>query len=141
MENTRILVGRSIGLKDTQLIRGLLLSREDIDSVESIKSEYLGSHAMKVTAEIKYNTLGISEKVLLLLTNDISALARTPKQQQEIRKILEKGTDALLTHTTEVLKALEPALQEKYPHIIEIDLEQSKANVDSVYKGKTRFDT
>ena len=128
-ENVEILSGRSIAIKDKQQIIGILKDREEVAEIADVKTEYIGTGSMKISAAVKYDAREVAKNIVETLEPDICRISINAKQQQEIRNLLVKSTDLLLTHTTEIIKNMEEDVQKAFPNATEIDLEMAKSNI------------
>ena len=90
---------------------------------------------MKISATIKYNSKEVAKNILEVFEPDIQKITLIPAQQEQIRALIVKSTDLLLTHTTEIVRNMEEDVQRAYPNAIEIDLEMAKSNIQSEYEG------
>ena len=140
-ENVEILSGRSIGLVDKQRIIGILKDRVEVAEIADVKTEYIGTGSMKISAAVKYNAGEVAKNIIKTLEDDIRNTSSSEKKQQDIRKLLEKSTDLLLTHTTEIIKNMEEDVQKAFPNATEIDLEMAKSNIKSEYEGVVSLTT
>lgn len=124
-----------MGKSDIAALKNLMEDREDVDGVDTLKTEYLGTHTLKISANVKYDFEEISEKLVLALEKEVAQIGKTENQRELIRKILVKSSDSVLAHTTDIIKDVENDIKKEFPHITEIDLEQSKSNIHEPYRG------
>ena len=134
-ENIEILSGKSIKMKDKEMIINILKNREEVSEIAEVKTEYIGTDSMKISATVKYDSMEISKNIIEILESEIQSISNDIKKQQEIRKLLIKSTDLLLTHTTEIIKNMEEDVQNIYPQATAIDLEFANSNIKTEFKG------
>ena len=140
-ENAKILVGQSLAKAEADKVRYILEDREEVDSVETLKTEYLSNTSFKISATIRYDSEEISDNITEVLETDIQAITSDPQKQKAIRMLISKSTELVLTHTTEIIREMEADVQKEFPHVREIDLEQSKTNISKDYKGLIPLDS
>ena len=116
-------------------VKQILEAQDHIAAVQAIKTEYLGTQSLKISAAVRYESDAVAEKVVGVLADEIQRLAQNPHQQEQLVKLLKKSSCIAITHTTEVVKELEAAIREALPNVVDIQLEQSKANIREEYRG------
>ena len=57
------------------------------------------------------------------------------RKREQIKRLIHKSTELVLTHTTEIIKEMEEDIREEFPYVTEIDLEQSEKNIRQDYMG------
>lgn len=140
-ENVEILSGRSISSTDKQRIINILKDREEVAEIADVKTEYIGTGSMKISAAVKYDSREVAKNIIEILEPDICKISHDSKKQQDIRNLLVKSTDLLLTHTTEIIKNMEEDVQLAFPNATEIDLEMAKSNIKNEYRGMVSLTT
>lgn len=116
-------------------MKNILEDREEVDYVEDLKSEYISSNTLKIAATIKYDSEEITQNILEVLQEDIKKLTNDAAKQEQIKRLIHKSTELVLTHTTEIIKEMEEDIREEFPYVTEIDLEQSEKNIRQDYMG------
>lgn len=116
-------------------MKNILEDREEVDYVEDLKSEYISSNTLKIAATIKYDSEEITHNILEVLQEDIKKLTNDAAKQEQIKRLIHKSTELVLTHTTEIIKEMEEDIREEFPYVTEIDLEQSEKNIRQDYMG------
>ena len=58
------------------------------------------------------------------------------QRRQQILALIHKSVDATLTNTTDIIYSVEQRIQEKYPFITQVDLEQGITNISEKYSGR-----
>jgi hypothetical protein len=106
-----------------------------VDYIEDLKSEYISSNTLKIAATIKYDSEEITHNILEVLQEDINKLTNDAAKREQIKRLIHKSTELVLTHTTEIIKEMEEDIREEFPYVTEIDLEQSEKNIRQDYMG------
>ena len=135
-----MIIGKSLNRAETfvpptQRIKEILEDRDGVQNIEDIKSEYISGDRLKIAATIKYDLQEITENVLNEMEEDIKKTSSDPFTQAEVRKISEKSIGLILSYTTEIIQDIERDIVEEFPYVTEIDLEQSKDNINKAYEG------
>ena len=140
-ENVEILSGRSISKKDKQSIIHIMENREEVSEIADVKTEYIGTESMKISATVKYDSREIAKNIIEILEPDIQKITNDAKKREDVRNLLIKSTDLLLTHTTEIIRNMEEDVQRAFPNATEIDLELAKSNIKTEYEGVVSLTT
>ena len=109
--------------------------------IDDIKSEYISTDKVKIAAKVKFDLQEITQNVLTEMEPDIRNATADPLVQAEVRKLLEKSIGMMLTYTTEIIQDIETDLKKDFPFISEIDLEQSKDNINKDFEGLLTVDS
>lgn len=132
-DNIKILAGQSLDPQSTEIIIKLIEKNKKVKSVEEIKTEMLGFEAMKISATIKYNSQAIGEEIINELGDKIDIVCKNPEDKEVVKKIIKKTIEETLSQTSQSIKDMEVVIYEKFPYVVDVDLEISK---NKVFKDK-----
>lgn len=134
-ENMKVIMGKSLSKQKLAKIKTILEDRDTILRVEGLRTESLSSGSVKLYVDVVFNSAELNKNVLAVVKPDIEAISSDPVMQANIRRIVVKSMEILLTHTTEIIKDMEEGVKKDHPNVKIVDIEQSQKNINPKYEG------
>lgn len=121
--NFEILANRGLGRRDVSRLVRIIEGRPGIMKLDGIRTSYLSSGEVKLTALIRYNPYYLSRLLLHDMQSDIKSRDFTVDEAKRVETLICKQVELTLTHTTEVKEDMERDIRLAFPHVKYIDLE------------------
>jgi divalent metal cation (Fe/Co/Zn/Cd) transporter len=131
-KNMKILLGKSV--HNIHKIVKTLKKSQPVTEVTELKSEYLGTDLLKVSASIKYDPDKISEMIIGHCISNIKDITLDPDEQQKIFDLILKFNRLMLTYNAEVIQNIEKDIQKVFKDASVINLEVSSLNIKKKYE-------
>jgi len=115
--NGRLLLGKAVLPADETELRSFLESRPEVQKIASLKTVVLGPDRVRLSVEIEFDPSALIDREAL--RHDAKELEHSPSKEE----VLFACSARMVRIVGRVINELERAIQERFPDIVEIDLE------------------
>lgn len=126
--NHKFLLGQAVDREITDDIERILLSRRSIDSIRSVKSQWISSDAFSYKAEIDFDGTYLAAKLMRVYQGEF--LRIRDSMDSELKVVLAFYAEDVMRTVEREVRHVEALIRQKYPSAEYIELEPMSADAD-----------